>query len=151
MSAVFANALHVLYVAQTAPSAPAGTGGGAGGTGGSGAAVDPLGGLLSYGVLGVVVVCLITGLLVPGYLYKRTEGENDRLRRLIDDKVYPAVEASTNATREALRAVSASDTTSQRVNDTLNDVISTLSALEANLMDAAPPRPRPRPRKKAGE
>ena len=28
-------------------------------------AVDPTGGLLSYGVLGIVVVCLITGLLVP--------------------------------------------------------------------------------------
>ncbi len=64
-------------------------------------AADPTGGLLSYGVLGIVVVALITGLLVPGYLYKRAEAENDRLRKLVDEKVYPTIEAATNATRAA--------------------------------------------------
>lgn len=62
---------------------------------------DPTGGLLSYGVLGIVVVCLITGLLVPGYLYKRIEAENDRLRKLVDEKTYPTVEAATSALRES--------------------------------------------------
>lgn len=62
---------------------------------------DPTGGLLSYGVLGIVVVLLLSGLLVPGWLYKRSEAENDRLRKLIDEKVYPAVEASTRTQEKA--------------------------------------------------
>lgn len=65
------------------------------------AAPDPTGGLLSYGVLGIVVVLLLSGLLVPGWLYKRSEAENDRLRKLIDEKVYPAVEASTRTQEQA--------------------------------------------------
>lgn len=67
----------------------------------TGAVPDPTGGLLSYGVLGIVVVCLLTGLLVPGWLYKRSEAENDRLRKLIDDKVYPSVESSTRVQEQA--------------------------------------------------
>lgn len=62
---------------------------------------DPTGGLLSYGVLGILVVLLLTGTLVPGWLYKRSEAENDRLRKLIDDKVYPLVEASTKTQEQA--------------------------------------------------
>lgn len=62
---------------------------------------DPTGGLLSYGVLGILVVLLLTGTLVPGWLYKRSEAENDRLRKLIDEKVYPAVEASTRTQEQA--------------------------------------------------
>ena len=64
--------------------------------------VDPTGGLLSYGVLGIVVVLLVTGLLVPGYLWKRTESENDRLRKLIDDKVYPLVAQAVGAVEECV-------------------------------------------------
>lgn len=64
-------------------------------------ATDPTGGLLSYGVLGILVVLLLSGLLVPGWLYKRSEAENDRLRKLIDEKVYPAVEASTRTQEQA--------------------------------------------------
>jgi hypothetical protein len=64
---------------------------------------DPTGGLLSYGVLGILVVLLLTGQLVPGWLYKRSEAENDRLRKVIDDKVYPTIDASTEATRKAVQ------------------------------------------------
>ncbi len=62
---------------------------------------DPTGGLLSYGVLGIVVVALFTEVLVPGASAKRERQENERLRALIDDKVYPAMEAGTAAVREA--------------------------------------------------
>ncbi len=62
---------------------------------------DPTGGLLSYGVLGIVVVAFITGLLVPGYLYRRLDAENERLRKLVEERVFPALEAGTAATREA--------------------------------------------------
>lgn len=100
-----------------------------------GTGIDPTGGLLSYGVLGIVVVCLITGLLVPGYLYKKTEAENDRLRKLIDEKVYPAVEGSTNASREAT--------------ETMRDVVNTLALYQAQqVTQNMRPVPRPRPRKK---
>ncbi len=64
--------------------------------------IDPTGGLLSYGVLGILVALLLTGIIVPGYLYKRTESENDRLRRLIDDKVYPLVDKSVNAVEQCI-------------------------------------------------
>jgi hypothetical protein len=88
---------------------------------------DPTGGFLSYGVLGIVVVALMTGLLVPGYLYKKTEAENDRLRRLIDEKVYPTIEASTQSTKDAA--------------ETMRTVIQVLAS-------DRPPAPRPRaPRK----
>ncbi len=62
---------------------------------------DPTGGLLSYGVLGIIVVAFVTGLLVPGYLYKRLDAENERLRKLVEERVFPALEAGTAATREA--------------------------------------------------
>lgn len=84
------------------------------------AAPDPTGGLLSYGVLGIVVVCLLTGLLVPGWLYKRSEAENDRLRKLIDDKVYPLVEAGAK--------------TQEQANEVMRDLIRN--------QQAPPPRPR---------
>ncbi len=64
-------------------------------------AADPTGGLLSYGVLGIVVVALITEYLVPGSTAKRQQEENARLRALVDEKVYPTLEAATSAVREA--------------------------------------------------
>ncbi len=65
------------------------------------APADPISGFLALGLPGLVIVSLLTGLLVPGYLYKRAEAENDRLHTLVDEKVYPAIEAGTAATREA--------------------------------------------------
>ncbi len=96
---------------------------------GSGGSVpgDPTGGLLSYGVLGLLVIAFLTGQIVPGILYKRTEKENDRLRALIDEKVYPMVEASTSASREA--------------QVTMREVIKALAETEDR-----DPRPRPRRR-----
>lgn len=96
--------------------------------------VDPTGGLLSYGVLGIVVVALITGLLVPGYLYKKTDAENDRLRKLIDDKVYPAIEASTQATREA--------------QETMREAIGVLAQYQALVQRVIDEADRPPPRKR---
>ncbi len=87
--------------------------------------VDPTGGLLSYGVLGLLVVAFLVGQIVPGYLYKRVEAENDRLRQLVDDKVYPTIEASTNVTQEAQK--------------TMREVIRALAEMED----------RPRPRRRA--
>lgn len=55
----------------------------------------------SYGVLGLTVVGFLTGKLVPGWLYKKSEEENERLRKLIDDKVYPLIEANTRINEKA--------------------------------------------------
>lgn len=71
-------------------------------------AADPASGVsgwVEYGVLGLLVAAFLTGVVVPGFLYKRVEAENDRLRSLIDDKVYPLVERSTAATEEAVRTM----------------------------------------------
>lgn len=59
----------------------------------------------SYGVLGLTVLGFLTGKLVPGWLYKRSEAENERLRRLIDDKVYPLVENNTRVTERAIEVM----------------------------------------------
>lgn len=69
------------------------------------ASSDPFSVLLSYGPLGIMVVGFVTGLLVPGYLYKRIDGENDRLRRLIEDKVIPLVEQNSRVTEEAIDVI----------------------------------------------
>lgn len=60
---------------------------------------------VAWGFGGVLALLLMTGQLVPGWLYKRSEAENDRLRKLIDDKVYPTIEASTRTTQEAVEAL----------------------------------------------
>lgn len=62
---------------------------------------DPLTGLLTYGPLGIMVVALATGIFVPGPTHNRVVKENERLRELIDNKVYPAIESSTAAVRES--------------------------------------------------
>ena len=67
----------------------------------SSSSVDPLGNLLSYGPLGVMVVLLVTGILVPKPTHDRVVKENERLRELIDNKVYPAIENSASAVRES--------------------------------------------------
>lgn len=86
-----------------------------------GASSDPLGNLLSYGPLGVMVVLLVTGILVPKPTHDRVVKENDRLRELIDNKVYPAIENSASAVREssetlkeALRALPDTDPVPRR-------------------------------------
>lgn len=59
----------------------------------------------SYGVLGLTVVGFLTGKLVPGWLYKRSEDENKRLRDLIDNKVYPLIESNTRVTEKAVEVM----------------------------------------------
>lgn len=62
---------------------------------------DPASALLTYGPLGVMVVLLVTGILVPKPTHDRVVKENEALRELIDSKVYPAIENSTAAIRES--------------------------------------------------
>jgi hypothetical protein len=71
----------------------------------TGSTVDGLSNYLSYGPLGLMVLGFLTGQLVPGRTYKRTEDENDRLRRLIEDKLLPLVEQNTSVTEEAIRVL----------------------------------------------
>ncbi len=46
--------------------------------------IDVAGLLTTYGPLGLVVVFLMTGLLVPGWTYRKLEKENDRLESALD-------------------------------------------------------------------
>jgi hypothetical protein len=124
---VLATTLALIWDASPAPSAPSGSTGGG---------IDPTGGLLSYGVLGIVVVALITGLLVPGYLYKKTEAENDRLRKM-SEQIYTALAESTAVTREAQQ--------------TMREVVTVLAQYEVRQQaarDREDDRPAPRPRKR---
>lgn len=84
---------------------------------------DPLTGLLTYGPLGIMVVALATGIFVPGPTHNRIVKENDRLREIIDNKVYPAIESSTAAVRES--------------NETIKEVLRSLP-----LDEPVPPRRR---------
>jgi hypothetical protein len=74
-----------------------------------GSSNDQLSGALinytSYGVLGLTVLGFLTGKLVPGWLYSRSEKENERLRLLIDGKIYPLVENSTRVTEKAIEVM----------------------------------------------
>lgn len=72
-------------------------------------AADPLGGLLSYGVLGIVFILIMIGQLVPGSIFKKVEQENDRLRTLIEDRVLPALEKSNEVIGKALELVEQRD------------------------------------------
>lgn len=52
-----------------------------------------------YGILGALVIGFLTGWISPGYLLKREQTENDRLRKLIEERTIPAVEESSAALR----------------------------------------------------
>lgn len=71
------------------------------------APTDPTTGWLAYGPLGLMVVGFATGVIVPGHVYKQVLKENERLHSLIDEKVYPTVEANARATEQAIEALSA--------------------------------------------
>ena len=75
---------------------------------------DPVGYLLTYGPLGLMVVGFLSGLLVPGWLYKRTEDENDRLRMLIEERAIPMVEDTTRQLERAIEALSRFDPPARR-------------------------------------
>lgn len=49
--------------------------------------VTDVGQFLQYGILGLLVVAMLTGWLVPGYLYKQERTENDRLKRVIEERL----------------------------------------------------------------
>ena len=57
----------------------------------SGGGTDPISAILQYGVLGIIVVLFVFGQIAPGYALKREQAENDRLRKLIEDDVLPAM------------------------------------------------------------
>lgn len=47
--------------------------------------------VLRLGFPVVVVLCMIKGYLVPGFIYDRVIKENDRLTSLTEEKVIPAL------------------------------------------------------------
>lgn len=67
--------------------------------------VDPLGPLLQYGVLGLVVVAFITGWIVPGPQAKALAAENLRLSQLIEGKLFPMFEQYAKTMERAAAAL----------------------------------------------
>lgn len=74
-----------------------------------------------WGPGAALVAGFIAKVVVPGWLYTRTEKENDRLRLLIEDRVIPALEKS---------------------NDVLADALQLLAQVETELREAGKPPPR---------
>jgi hypothetical protein len=58
-------------------------------------------GLLTYGPLGLMVAGFMFGQIIPGPTHKRVVEENDRLRGLIDDKVWPTINDATAAIKDS--------------------------------------------------
>lgn len=68
----------------------------------AGGGVDPLSAFATYGPLGLMVVGFLSGAIVPGTMYRKAEAENERLRKLIEDRVLPLVENSSRVTEAAM-------------------------------------------------
>lgn len=68
-------------------------------------AADPIGPLLQYGVLGVVVIGFITGWIVPGPQAKALAAENTRLSGLIEGKLFPMLELHAATMERAAKAL----------------------------------------------
>lgn len=62
-------------------------------------------GLLTYGPLGIMVAGFMFGYIIPGPTHKRVVEENDRLRALIDEKVWPTINDATAAMKESTDTV----------------------------------------------
>jgi hypothetical protein len=60
---------------------------------------------LTYGPLGLIVIGFVTGQIVTGKQAKRLEDENDRMRKLLEEKVIPLVQENTRVTEEAIRVL----------------------------------------------
>jgi hypothetical protein len=71
----------------------------------SGGSTPPIGDLLQYGALGLVVLGFVTGWIVPGPTAKALATENARLSALIDGKVFPILEQYAGTMEKAATAL----------------------------------------------
>lgn len=69
------------------------------------ASTDPTTGWLAYGPMGLFIIAFMTGYAVPKPTHDRVVAENLRLRTMVDDMVWPAIQDSTAATREATATI----------------------------------------------
>jgi hypothetical protein len=63
-----------------------------------------------WGPGAALVAGFIAKIVVPGWLYTKSEKENDRLRLLIEDRVIPALEKSNDVLAAALNVISQVET-----------------------------------------
>jgi hypothetical protein len=61
--------------------------------------------ILRLGFPVVVVLAMIKGYLVPGFIYQRAIDEADRLTRLAEEKLYPITAESQATLKEALELI----------------------------------------------
>lgn len=67
--------------------------------------VDPISGLLQYGVLGLVVLGFATGWIVPGPSAKALAAENARLSAVIEGRLFPMFEQYATTMERAASAL----------------------------------------------
>jgi uncharacterized membrane protein YGL010W len=65
----------------------------------------PIAALLQQGVLGIFVIGLITGWIVPGYQAKALAAENARLSALIEGRLFPMLEQHSGTMQRAAIAL----------------------------------------------
>lgn len=65
-----------------------------------------IGPLLGQGIVGVLVVALVIGFVVPGWLYKSEKAQREALQQRMDDKIIPLIQETTLVLRDALNALS---------------------------------------------
>lgn len=61
--------------------------------------------ILRLGFPVVVVLAMIKGYLVPGFIYQRAIDEADRLTKLAEEKLYPITAESQATLKEALELI----------------------------------------------
>jgi hypothetical protein len=63
-----------------------------------------------WGPGAALVAAFLGRIIVPGWLYSRSEKENDRLRIIIEDRVIPALERSNDVLSQALELLARHET-----------------------------------------
>lgn len=60
---------------------------------------------IQRGVLGLVVLGFVSGQIVPGWLYRSEKAERDRLTKVSEEKVLPALIAYNGLIQDQLKRV----------------------------------------------
>lgn len=71
------------------------------------APTDPTTGWLAYGPLGLMVAGFATGVIVPGNIYRQVVREKAALQKIIDENIYPTMQANVRTTEKAIEALAA--------------------------------------------
>lgn len=64
---------------------------------------NPISALLTYGPLGLFILGVLTGQIVPGWVHKRLQQQHDALRESVDKQLAPTLDKAAQALVELAR------------------------------------------------